>query len=209
MAFMQHHSTRPLQMRVRFGRWDDILRAPAPAEEFAHARAMWHYARGRALVATGRSDEAGTELARVRTAVADPRLAGTRLEFNESPAVLRIAQEVLAGVIAEARGRHDSAVAHLQAAARLEDALAYGEPPDWSVPVRHDLGAALLAAGRPADAERAYREDLKRFPDNVWSLTGLSAALRAQKRDAEAADVAAAARRAAASGDVVPTSSRS
>ena len=208
MAFMQHHATRRLQMRVRFGRWDEIMDIAAPGAEFPHARAMWHYARGRALAATGRAEEAEAELAAVRTAVADPRLAGLRLEFNESPAVLGIAERVLAGAIAGARGAHDSAVVHLEAAARLEDGLGYGEPPDWSVPVRHDLGAALLAAGRPAEAERAYREDLKRFPDNGWSLTGLAAALRAQERDREASEASAAAKRALAAADVAPASSR-
>jgi tetratricopeptide (TPR) repeat protein len=100
--------------------------------------------------------------------------------------VLAIASEVLAGHIAAARSNHDAAVEHLRAAAALEDALYYGEPPDWSVPVRQDLGAVLLAADRPAEAQRAFEEDLKRFPDNGWSLHGLAEALRAQGRGAEA-----------------------
>jgi Flp pilus assembly protein TadD len=74
-------------------------------------------------------------------------------------------------------------------AVRLEDALLYGEPPEWTVPTRQDLGAVLLEAGRPPEAEAAFREDLERFPMNGWSLHGLSVALRAQGRDAEAATV--------------------
>ena len=186
MTFLQHHITRRLQLRVRFGRWDEILRTPAPSEELPHASGMWHYARGRALAATGKLDEAEAELARVHAAAIDPRLADVRLEFNESPTILGIAEHVLAGNIAHARGDHAEAVSHLRAAAAIEDGLTYGEPPDWTVPVRHDLGAALLAAGRATEAERVYREDLKRFPSNGWSLLGLSQSLRAQGKGAEA-----------------------
>jgi tetratricopeptide (TPR) repeat protein len=109
-----------------------------------------------------------------------------RLEFNQAPDILAVAANVLAGRIAEARGEYDEAIGRLSEAARLEDALTYGEPPEWTVPVRHDLGSVLLAAGRPEAAERVYREDLDRFRENGWSLWGLAQALRAQGHSAEA-----------------------
>jgi tetratricopeptide (TPR) repeat protein len=206
MAFLQHHATRALQIRTRFGRWEEILRAPAPREELLHARGIWHYTRGRALTARGSLREAEAELAQVRATAADSRLAGVRLEFNESQPLLRIAAHVLAGRIAAARRDYDSAVEHLQEAVRLEDALTYGEPPDWTIPVRHDLGAVLLVAKQPREAERVYREDLQRFPRNGWSLAGLAQALRAQERHADAAQVEAELRRAWAAADVpLPT----
>jgi Flp pilus assembly protein TadD len=118
-------------------------------------------------------------------------MADMRLEFNSAPAILAIAADVLAGSIASARGDADAAVQHLNDAVRREDELLYGEPPEWSVPVRQDLGAVLLAHGRAAEAERAFREDLARFPENGWSLTGLARALRAQGRTADAAGVEA------------------
>lgn len=196
MEFAQHHATRALQLRVRFARWEDLLAGPAPGAEFPHARAIWRYARGRALVATGRVQEAREDLAALRAALQDPRLEGVRLEFNESQAILRIAAEVLAGHIAAAGGAHSEAVAHLRQAAMLEDDLTYGEPPDWSVPVRQDLGEVLLSAGRMAEAERAFREDLERFPENGWSLCGLRQALERQVRAAEADQVYERLRRA-------------
>jgi tetratricopeptide (TPR) repeat protein len=208
MTFLQHHITRRLQLRVRFGRWDEILRTPAPSGELPHAMGMWHYARGRALAATGKIREAEAELALVHIAATDPRLAGVRLEFNESPAILGIAEHVLAGSIADARGDHAAAVGHLREAATIEDGLTYGEPPDWTVPVRHDLGAALLAAGQPTEAERVYREDLKRFPSNGWSLLGLSQSLRAQRKVAEADRAMVEFRRAWSASDVEIASSR-
>src|SRR5690606_33247246 len=91
---------------------------------------------------------------------------------------------------------HEQAIAQLREAARLEDALIYGEPPDWTVPVRHDLGEVLLTAGRAAEAEQVYREDLERFPENGWALFGLAASLRAQGKADEAAAVDARVQRA-------------
>jgi tetratricopeptide (TPR) repeat protein len=208
MTFLQHHITRRLQLRVRFGRWQEILRAPAPPENQPHALGMWHYARGRALVATDKLREAEAELAGVHTAATDPRLAGVKLEFNTSPAILAVAEHVLAGTIASARGDHAGAISHLREAAALEDQLTYAEPPDWTVPVRHDLGATLLTARQATEAEQTYREDLKRFPDNGWSLFGLSQSLRAQGKSAEADQALEDFRRAWSAADVEITASR-
>ncbi len=176
MTFMQSHLTRHLQMRVRFGRWDEILAVPAPPAELLHANAIRHYARGRAYAAKGDVAQAEAELAKVKAATTDPRLKGVRLEFNESQTVLRIAERVLAGHVAAAKGDRRGAVAALREAVEIEDGLTYGEPPDWSVPVRQELGAALLAAGDAAAAEQAFREDLENFPANAWSTKGLEQA---------------------------------
>jgi len=208
MTFLQQFITRPLQIRVRFGQWDDILRTPAPADDLAYARALWHYAHGRALAARGNAPGAEADLARVRGAAVDPALAEASLEFNAATAIIEIAAEVLAGNIATARGDHARAITHLTRAAELEDGLVYGEPPEWSVPVRHELGAVLVAAGRAAEAERVYRKDLDRFPRNGWALFGLTQALRAQGKSHEAAQIQAQVDEAWESADVTLTASR-
>ena len=178
MDFMQHHLTRHLQLAVRFSRWDDIVATEAPAENLVHARAMWAYARGRALVAQGDLDGAEAALADIRAATGAPETEGMGLEFNAARDIETIAAEVLAGYIASARSEHEEAERHLREAARVEDSLVYGEPPEWTVPVRQDLAAILLAAGRVSEAEEAYREDLKRFPANVWSMRGMEGVTR-------------------------------
>jgi Flp pilus assembly protein TadD len=139
---------------------------------------MWHYARGRAHAAKGDVAAAEADLAGVHAARDDKELASERLEFNASGKVLGIAAEMLAGHIAQARGDLGAAIEHLRNAAKLEDGLVYGEPPEWSVPVRQELGAMLLKAGRTAQAERAFKEDLRRFPKNTWSVAGLQQARR-------------------------------
>ena len=178
MAFLQHHQTRKLQMRVRFGRWDELLSAEGPVEDLPHARAIWLYAHGRALAARGHLKAADATLVQLRAIAQDRQVRPLRLEFNSSGLVLDIAVEVLAGHIDAAKGDLPGAITHLREAVRREDALVYGEPPEWTVPVREELGALLLKAGRAVEAEQVFREDLKRFPRNSWSQQGLTDALR-------------------------------
>ncbi|MDH3205992.1 MAG: hypothetical protein OEO79_05235 [Gemmatimonadota bacterium] len=204
MDFLQHWTVRPLQLRVRFARWGEILSTPEPRATFPHARAIWHYARGRAFAAGGDVPSAQRELARLRAIARDPGLDGLRMEFNASAELLAVAERVLTGWTEAAGGRWDSAVQALHDAVGLEDALLYGEPPEWTVPTRQDLGAVLLAAGRAAEAERAFREDLTNFPENGWSLRGLSLALREQGRAADADVAERDFRRVWATADVAP-----
>jgi hypothetical protein len=178
---LQHYYVTPLLAGVRFQRWDAVLAFPAPEEDVAYARAMWHYARGRALLGKGEPDEAGRELADLRARLDDPRLEPVTIwGINRGRDVVAIAVEVLSGKLAAARGDGATAIAHLRRAVTLEDALKYNEPPDWFEPARQILGAALLATGDPAGAQQAFEEDLRVYRENGWSLYGLAAALRAQ-----------------------------
>ena len=110
---------------------------------------------------------------------------------NTGVAILRIAPEVIAGEIAAKRKDWDAATLRLDRAIRYEDALNYQEPPDWHAPVRQNLGAVLLEAGRPDEAEAVFWEDLKKNPENVWALSGLVRALTAQGKKEDAARVEA------------------
>ena len=90
----------------------------------------------------------------------------------------------------------------------LQDDLRYDEPPDWYFPVRQSLGAVLLSAGRPTEAEAVYREDLQRNPENGWSLYGLCQSLELQGKRKEAAAVEARFKKAWVKADVQLTASR-
>jgi tetratricopeptide (TPR) repeat protein len=202
MDFLQHWSVRPLQMRVRFSRWDEILSIPRPPASFLHATAVWRYARGRAFAAQGHVSEAQRELEQLRTLALDPALDELRMEFNASGDLLGLAERVLTGWTEAAAGRWAEAVQALREAVAREDALLYGEPPEWSVPTRQDLGAVLLAAGRAREAEQAFRDDLSHFPGNGWSLRGLTLALQAQGKDADSDSIDEEFRRVWANADV-------
>ncbi|HSC28024.1 MAG TPA: hypothetical protein VLD67_12160 [Vicinamibacterales bacterium] len=178
----------PYWAMVRFGQWDDILNDKGPRHETAFTRGAWRYARAMAFTARGRLEEAESELAELKKLLRDPSLEGqTTFSTNSGVAILRIAPEVVAGEIAAKRQDWDRAVLHLDRAIRYEDALIYQEPPDWHAPVRQNLGAVLLEAGRPVEAESVFWEDLRNYPGNGWSLFGLMQALKAQGKSEEAA----------------------
>lgn len=172
----------PVQTLVTFGRWDEVLRTPLPPATLRVALAHFWYARGVAFAATGRVAEARATIDSIRAVVAT-------LEPGETRTALDIAAFSVEGEIALRAQEAGTAVRAFTKAAALEDGLSYMEPPTWYYPVRHSLGKALLAAGQPRDAERVYRVDLRRFPENGWALRGLAVSLAAQGRGAEAEQV--------------------
>jgi len=189
--FLQGFVVVPYYAMVRFGNWKEILREPMPRHDSLFTRGVRHYARGAALIGLGRLREAEKEVAQLKKIVADPTLPKVPASFSANSAydILRIAPEVLEGEIAAKRKSYDLAIRHLDKAVRLHDALIYTEPDDWHYPVRHSLGAVLLEAGRPKEAEVVYWEDLRRNPDNGWSLFGLAQALKAQGKKDQAAEI--------------------
>jgi tetratricopeptide (TPR) repeat protein len=189
---LQFFAAVPYEALVRFGKWDEILREPPPGYEGPLVVGFWHFARGMAFSGKQDFESASSELDKVRKLAGDPEVAKTILwSPNSVGQLLNISIAVLEGDMAARQGDYARAIPSLDRAVRLEDGLAYIEPPDWGLPTRHMLGAVLLEAGRPAEAETVYWEDLRRNPENGWALFGLRQALRAQKKD-EAADAIAA-----------------
>jgi tetratricopeptide (TPR) repeat protein len=207
--FVQGFIAVPLFAQVRFGKWDDLLTAPKPPFDSLYVRGVWHFARGSALAGKGRLAEAEQELAALQRVADDPELAKVpSFAINSPQSILRIAPEVLAGDIAARRREYDKAIASFERAIRYEDALIYNEPPDWHAPVRHWLGAVLLEAGRPAEAEVVYWEDLRRNRENGWALFGLQQALERQGKADEAAVAKERFAKAWSRADITLTSSR-
>lgn len=185
-----------------FGKWDEVLAAPLPPDDIRFSYAMAQYARGVAHAAKAEWADAQAALDNVTASdAATPQGA-------EGKTALSIAVQALSGEIAVRRGEVDAAITHFQEAVKIEDAGLYFEPPKWYYPVRHSLGAALMKAGRSADAETVYREDLRRFPENGWALFGLAQALRAQGKKDEATATEARFRKAWPDADVTLTASR-
>jgi tetratricopeptide (TPR) repeat protein len=208
MPFMAGFRVVPYYALTRFGRWDEMLAEPEPPADNLYLKGTWHYARGVALAAKGRLEEADKELTEVRRIAADPALKFNLFSPNTADQIFAIAPEVLGGDLAARRGDYDRAIAHLDRAVRLEDALVYTEPAEWHYPPRHLLADVLLKAGRAAEAATVYYADLKRNPDNGWSLYGLSLALRAQGKADEAAAAETRFETAWAKSDVKLASSR-
>ena len=193
----------PYWAMVRFGEWDRILSDSGPRHETPFTKGVWHFARAMAFTAKNQLEAAEQERVKLAALIADPALKGqTTFSTNTGEAILRIAPEVVAGEIAARRQDWNTAILHLDRAVRYEDALIYQEPPDWHAPVRQNLAAVLMAAGRPDEAEAVYWEDLRKNPENGWTLFGLTQALKAQGKTDEAAGTEARFRKAWKDADV-------
>jgi tetratricopeptide (TPR) repeat protein len=195
--FVAEHATTvdgffamPYELHLRFGHWDEMLDEPQPKQSYPIATAFWHYGRGVAFAAKLQPEQAEQEMkAFIYAEAAVPNSA----TFRKTPAssLLGIAEQMLLGEVLYRRGKIEPAITALREAVRREDNLHYSEPPNWIFPVRHALGATLMDAGRNAEAEAVYRQDLAHYPENGWSLYGLSRSLRMQKKTIEAALVLA------------------
>jgi tetratricopeptide (TPR) repeat protein len=184
-AFVDGFMAMPMEVAMRFGRWEQVLAEPEFPEYFPIARAMRRYARATAFAATGRLEQARAEQAlflESKQAVPAEAFFGN----NSGADLLAVAEHMMAGEILFRSGKADEGIEELREAVSREDALRYDEPPDWIIPVRHALGAVLLQAGRYAEAEAVYREDLAKLPENGWALFGLGRSLRLQSKDVEA-----------------------
>jgi tetratricopeptide (TPR) repeat protein len=179
-------SSMPYEIRIRFGEWDAILAEPEPGSSLPFSRSIRHFARGIAYAAKRKVFEAKAEQQEFLAARRD---VPTTLQFRFYRVVplLDVAEKMLAGEILYREGKVADAGTALRAAVACEDKLDYADPPLWMQPVRHALGATLMDAGRYADAEAVYREDLKHNPENGWSLYGLFRSLEMQNKKGEAA----------------------
>ena len=135
---------------------------------------MWLYARGVALAA--RRDFAGAAAAANAIETLERTADFKLLKDSNVPAqeVLRIARTLILARVAQAKGDYRTAIVRFERAAALQDALPYTEPPYWYYPIRQSLAAALLQAGRYAEAERQFQRALSRAPSNGWSYYGLA-----------------------------------
>ena len=178
--------TIPLLTRIQFAKWDELLAADQPRADLAYSNAIWHYARGVAMARMGDLTGAEAEYVAMLPLIDNDKVL--YLDGADYPAttMLSIAQTLLAGEIAMAKGETDIAIAQFTQAVDLQDGLPYTEPPFWYYPTRQSLGQALMAAEEYAAAEDVYRRDLAEYPKNGWSTFGLMAALEAQGK-AEAA----------------------
>jgi tetratricopeptide (TPR) repeat protein len=183
----EEYLTTKLFTLIRFGRWEDLLRESPPPKGLHLVEGIWRLGRGLALVSTGRFPGAEGERQALVTLTKQFRRSKNQLDKLERE-LLQIAERLLAGQAAAQRQRYDEAIKALKEGIKIEDSLQDAEPPRWPLSVRHYLGPVLLAASRPAEAEIEYRTDLKRYPENGWSLFGLSQSLKAQQKDSEAAE---------------------
>jgi len=188
MPPLEGFMTVPLAVEVRFHKWNEILKTPRPDASMQTATVFWHFARGIALAATGKLEEAEEEHKLVVEAEekTSPDTIFTAPINNKTKDILKIAENVLSAKISRAKNDDEAAIHQLREAVAIQDGLKYDEPQDWFYPVRESLGAALLISGDQAAAEQVFRDDLERNPRNPRSLFGLEQALKAQNKTYDA-----------------------
>jgi tetratricopeptide (TPR) repeat protein len=191
---------------VRFGKWDEVLKEPAYKDYRLVSNAVRFYARSIAYSAKGNTEAARNEMAAFNEAMkAVPE--DWYIFNNPVNKVLPIAQAMIEGELLWREGKKEEAFSRLRFGIQEEDSLIYDEPPGWMLPVRHALGALLMADGRAEETEIVYHEDLERNRNNGWGLIGLQKALRAQSKNAEANSLDAKIKSAWSRADTIPTSS--
>lgn len=169
----------PYFAHAQFSATEAILALPDPGERFPLVRAMWHYARGVALAEQGKLEAARGESARIAELNGSGDFEMLLAWGVPAPDLLRIARHVVEARIAEGEENLERAIAELQVAVQIQDALAYMEPPFWYYPVRQSLGAALLQAGRVEEAASVFQAALEEAPNSPALLFGLREAQRA------------------------------
>jgi tetratricopeptide (TPR) repeat protein len=198
----------PVMTLVRMGKWEQILEdSIVPDHHWTYASLLSDFAKGIALVNTGQIDSASTHLDQLRIKMKDPVLTKRRIPFNSPIQVAEIAENILNATILFARNERVQAISSHEKAVKLEDKLIYTEPKDWPIPARQFLGAYLLKAGKPAEAQKVYVEDLIFNPGNGWSLLGLYQSVQAQGKRQNLAAYKAKYQAAFAHSDKIPSSS--
>ncbi|TDE15392.1 tetratricopeptide repeat protein [Dyadobacter psychrotolerans] len=193
---------------VRLGKWQQILSdSIKPDSRWTYAGLLDHFAKGMALVNTGKADSAAWHLSQLREKAKDPVLEKRRIPFNSPVQIAAVAEGILNSAILFSDKKYDKAIESLNNAILTEDKLIYTEPNDWPIPARQFLGAYYLKMNKAGLAEKTYRQDLEMNPANGWSMLGLYQSLRAQKKTKELAKVQAGYTKAFSASDVTPSGS--
>ncbi|HEY3136059.1 MAG TPA: tetratricopeptide repeat protein [Blastocatellia bacterium] len=169
-------------INVRFHRWDDVLKSPAPDRRLVINTSLWHFARAMANASTGKLDEAAKEHDAFMTAMKSLPTGAPYGFLNSASTVLGVADNIASAKIAMAKNDKRTAIERLKKALELEDSLNYDEPEDWYIPVRESLGGALMMNGDYAEAEKVFRAELKKHLRNGRALFGLLESLKAQNK---------------------------
>lgn len=186
MGRMQKRVAAPWVTLKIFGKWDELLAIEPLKHSTPYLTGILAYVKGSAHVAKGQFDEAAQKLSEIHRIAASPDVSVNRAGATATAELLALAAHALEGEMKMAQGDLDGAIAAFEKGVALEDTNNYTEPPDWPQSMRLYLGAALLKAGRAADAEAVFRRDLRWHQNNGWSLFGLTQALEAQGKSEEA-----------------------
>jgi tetratricopeptide (TPR) repeat protein len=176
----------PLTVMQQFGLWESILAVEPFPDNLPVSQTMLCGAQAIAYSALGRLDEA--KAAYEKFVASEARVPA---DLNDGITLYRSILDVekhlcLGEILVREENTVEEGLKKLELAVSLEDRLDYSEPPQWLMPTRHAFGAALLLAGKDSAAERVFRAQLKKTPNDGWALMGLSKSLKGQGKVVEA-----------------------
>lgn len=185
----QYIAMTPTLVNIRFGQWDKLINATAPAKDLAYANILYHLGKGIACSRKQQRKEAGDELDLLKQYLQDTVLSSPFPPFSTALEGARVAEQLLLGVIHQDKGLKAGAITHFQMADSIESAMVYNEPRDWLLNPKHFLGMALLQNNEAKKGEEVLKKDLQNNSENGWALYGIWQALVKQNKTAEAARV--------------------
>ncbi len=200
--YIQYIYHTPTLVHVRFGNWQPLLAMPKPMPEQVFSNIIYHFGRGMAMSANGKTDDANKELELLRILLKDSSLSIPLTPFSPAIDAARIAEDMLDGTIALKEQQYNRAITCFQRAVTIERNMVYNEPRDWLLNPKHYLGNALLRSGNNIEAIQTFQDDLRSNNENGWALFGMWQALLAERRNNEGAKVLARFRTAFAKSDI-------
>lgn len=160
---------------VDFEKWDEILAGGTlPVYDKPREQAWRHWAMGLAFTAKRAPKSAKAEAKAMDGALRE-LAAKTKTDV---PKPLAAARKELDAHIALAENTTRKALETFEAAAHMERALRYTEPPSYPRPVLEVLGRKALASGKLQMAEAAFREALDQYPESSRATAGLAETLK-------------------------------
>jgi tetratricopeptide (TPR) repeat protein len=148
----------------------------------------WHFVRGLAFLRTNNLQSSFAEIHQLDSINSLEILKRQYARFNTLDKFCPVALNLLKGEY-YLSSDPQRAIDFLKEALIKEQQLIYDEPSVWGIPVRHYLGAAYLQLKMYNEAEKSFMADLKSYPDNGWSLYGLSKSLIGQNKRKEALQI--------------------
>jgi tetratricopeptide (TPR) repeat protein len=174
-VYLESYGAMDVHMLVRFGRWKEILKLKFPRnkELMLYRSASLYFARALAYANLNNTQAAREEAKYYEILRAHPEAKNRVLHNNTIYDLLEVDSPMIKGEIAYFERDFETAFESLRQAVCLQDALNYDEPWGKMQPIRHALGGLLFEQCHVEEAEKVFREDLKRHPKNPWALNGL------------------------------------
>lgn len=173
----------PVEVELFFEHWQKVVDMPFPETTDPYVNAYFHFAKAFASIRLGNQE--GYQQERSKMAAFQQKISPTdEVANNPTTKILELATLLLDAE--EVRNERTAYISKLQQAVDMQDRFEYDEPPPWYLPLRLELGEALLEQQRYAEAEKVFSKGLQEYKRNGYFLKGLYKALKGQKREWDA-----------------------